>query len=372
MDLKNLSKGFVKSILKCLSPFFKIKNNRIVFRSYNGSRYNCSPKYISEYLIKNYKGKMEIVWMLKAPEKYSYLAEKGILLCKADSLKAIYYMMSAKFLVDNNGIPEFLPVKKNQITINTWHGGGSYKKRHVDPKSIKDVQNITKYISSCRRFSQMNLINCYNLQEDHIFEIGLPRNDIFFTDDPSLKRKVKKALHVPEDKKMILFAPTYREYSKDDEILNVDRMISTCEKRFGGEFVFATRCHQYDKQKLQTVSDRDIIDTDFYDDLQEVIYACDVLITDYSSIMWDVSFTDSPCFIYATDIDEYLDNRGFYTPIQEWPFPIAKNMDELENNISSFDSEDYKAKVDAHHKALGSFETGTAGKKAAEYIISNI
>ena len=94
--------------------------------------------------------------------------------------------------------------------------------------------------------------------------------------------------------------------------------------------------------KYNITSNSRLINTDSYDDLQEVICASDAVITDYSSIMWDVSFTDIPCFIYANDIDEYVNSRNFYTQIEKWPFPVAKNIDELKNNILNFDEQKYK------------------------------
>lgn len=115
--------------------------------------------------------------------------------------------------------------------------------------------------------------------------------------------------------------------------------------------------------------DKEIVDVSSYEDMQELIYASDVVISDYSSCIWDVSLTGKPCFIYATDLKKYKKDRDFYTPISEWPFPVAENMEELINNINIFDENTYRLDIVNHHKKLGSFENGKACEQIAQYML---
>ena len=103
--------------------------------------------------------------------------------------------------------------------------------------------------------------------------------------------------------------------------------------------------------------------------MQELLYATDVLISDYSSCLWDASLSYIPSFIYAADLEYYSEKRNFHTPIKEWPYPLAETEDELVKNIRGFDENKYKENVDSHHKSLGSFESGKACEKIAEYIL---
>jgi CDP-glycerol glycerophosphotransferase len=105
--------------------------------------------------------------------------------------------------------------------------------------------------------------------------------------------------------------------------------------------------------------------------MQELLCAADVLITDYSSCMWDFSLTFRPCFIFAPDIKKYRDNRGFYTPIEEWPFPVAETNEQLAYNILNFNEEKYRNDVKQHHVNLGSFEKGTATKQFCQILFGN-
>ena len=111
-----------------------------------------------------------------------------------------------------------------------------------------------------------------------------------------------------------------------------------------------------------------IVDVSDYPDMQELLCAADILITDYSSSMWDYSFTYKPCFIYANDLDQYKIERDFHTPVNEWPFTIAISNEELAENILEFDQDKYIEKIKKHHHDLGSFEDGHATEKVAKLI----
>ena len=106
-----------------------------------------------------------------------------------------------------------------------------------------------------------------------------------------------------------------------------------------------------------------------YPDMQDLLQCADVLLTDYSSCMWDFSLMHKPCFLYARDISEYRGERDFYTPIEDWPFPLASNNDELAQVIADFDEDTSHAAVDRHHEELGSTESATAARQCAERIV---
>jgi CDP-glycerol glycerophosphotransferase len=105
-----------------------------------------------------------------------------------------------------------------------------------------------------------------------------------------------------------------------------------------------------------------------YPDMQDLLQCADVLLTDYSSCMWDFSLMHKPCFLYARDIAEYRGERDFYTPIESWPFPLASDNDALERVIAEFDETAYGAAVDRHHAELGSAESGTAAQQCTDRI----
>ena len=119
---------------------------------------------------------------------------------------------------------------------------------------------------------------------------------------------------------------------------------------------------------VKEFEDKTIINCTKYSDMQELLYACDAVITDYSSLMWDYSLTKKPCFLYAPDIDDYEKERGFYVPVSEWPFPISRTNEELINIINSFDETQYISAVEEHHRKMGSYEDGSASFRVMELI----
>lgn len=257
---------------------FPIKDNRIVFRSAQGTKYNCNPKYISEYIEKNYPGRFQIIWLFDHPEKYSFLRDRGILCVKQKSLAGIFYSITAKFLIDNHGVQSYIPIRAQQIVINTWHGGGSYKKSYAKhtKQHVEYVKKMnretTLFLSSCERFSRCNLKAQFENHPEKIMATGMARNDMFFLPmDNTRRTAIKQALGIPNDKKVLLYAPTFRDdVSEENYNLDVDRLLDACEKRFGGEFILAVRFHRFaHNTKLGSASEK-VIDVNDYDDMQEI------------------------------------------------------------------------------------------------------
>ena len=167
----------------------------------------------------------------------------------------------------------------------------------------------------------------------------------------------------------MLYAPTFRN-SHTLDLYDVDfaRLKASLEKRFGGEWVIVLRMHYYLADKAMAVGAPWLLNATDYPDMQELLLASDVLLTDYSSCMWDFSLMKKPCFLYARDINEYRGERDFYTPIESWPFPLAADNDGLEKVIAEFDEAKYRADAARHHAELGSTESGTAAKQCVERI----
>ncbi|MBR3171080.1 MAG: CDP-glycerol glycerophosphotransferase family protein [Lachnospiraceae bacterium] len=361
-------KSIIRNILKLLW-ILPVKKNRVVFRSFQGASYSCNPKYISEYITKNRGDEYEQIWLFKNPKKYTFLRKKGIKVIPQTSLRAVYYLITAGFLIDNLGVQSYIPLRKKQTVINTWHGGGSYKKiykeatkEHVDYLQLM-MNSTTYFISSCARFSANNIKYLHDNAPEKILEIGMPRNDIFFGNHDGIERKVKKKLNIPNDTKLVLYAPTFRDdVDASVYVLDVDRILAALSERFGGDFVFLLRFHWFTDDHNPYEDNEHVIDVTSYDDMQELLYASSVLITDYSSCIWDASLSYKPCFIYAPDLDVYLGYRNFFTPVNEWPFPMARDIDALCDEIIHFDEEHYKKEVDRHHTELGSAEHGTASR----------
>jgi CDP-glycerol glycerophosphotransferase len=377
-------------ILFCLRIILRIfyivpiNERKIVFASYGGSQYACSPKYIFEYIIKYYGDTFIFIWSLNKPNILP-VEYQNIRTVRFLSFKYIYHFLTAGYIIYNSAVKSYLPFRKNQTIVNTWHGGGAYKKISVDALPYKKdfismktarkrTAKMVKYvISSCEKFTNVSS-KVWAIPSRKFLPIGMPRNDIFFNMSDSIKKKVKDHFNLENNKKIVLYAPTFRgDYRNVEKIpfsLDISYLLLTLKNKFKHDFVFLYRYHKYYNNQ-SNIKNENIIPASNYPDMQELLCATDVLITDYSSSIWDFSFTFKPCFIYAPDVKKYQNEQGFYTPIEDWPFPLAETNEQLVGIINNFDKEKYIMAVKEHHEALGSYETGTAAKQLCDILFGD-
>lgn len=349
---------------------------RIIFTSYLGKQYSCNPKYISEY-IQKHAPEYEIVWAFQSPEEFSELEKYGIRLVKYNSFPFIRLCLSSGYIVTNVRDMNHIPFTHRQTVINTWHGGGAYKtvgsSTAVQSPSERFRQNIAHktnltFLSSSKAFTDLTLRNSFH-HNGKILECGMPRNDILIhTADSDLRKKVLDHFHLPADQKLLIYAPTYRENkTASDYSFDTKAVKTMLSQRFGGNWSILFRCHYYIVEDAKNLSS-DYINASDYPDMQELLYAANMLITDYSSSIWDFSFTGRPCLLYATDLNDYQVSQGFYSDIHTWPFPLAESNQELLDNIQHFSFDTYTKAIQQHHEDLGSYESGTACWEVLKYI----
>ncbi len=363
------------STLETIFFFLPEKPYRVVLYAHKRRGYTCNPKYIAEYLLHNSSAKYELIWITDYPESFKTLKNNQMKIVKNKTIKHFYYTMTAKVNITNDF---FVFNRKNQLSINTWHGGGAYKKSGLSlVKTRFSLYNLifrlsyryTDYvISSSETFSKIAM-EMFGCGMDKILPIGMPRNDLFFERHDEIKQRFYSKYEIPIEKKTILYAPTFRENNTFDEILldQMKEIEKALKVRFGGEWQFLYRNHYFINGR--TNIDGIAIDVTLYEDMQEILYSVDVLITDYSSSIWDFGLTQKPCFLFTPDLDEYMRNeRNFYLDIEKWPYCLSRNIDELKNNILTFDSQKYEYALRKHWEQLGTYENGEATKKIVDVI----
>ncbi len=384
MLMKIKTRYYLHMLAELMSVPLKIipvKNNRIIFISHRGgSQYSDSPMYISEYL--NETGKYEIIWIVNDTDAFHYLKDQNIKTVKYRSLKEIYYSNSSKVLVTNMfGFPPYVQAKKNQLRINTMHGGGAYKALLSSKSNAVDVgkydylfasHNINKCnlcLSGCRATSEQ----VYRKELGYrgkILERGLPRNDAILSPDPELIRRVKEEFRIRD--KAVLVMPTWKH---DNNTRNIDidyrRLVSDLHDQYGGDWQVLLRLHHLSKIDISDYLEKykDIVqDATYYPNAQDLLSAADLLITDYSSVIWDFALKNGPILIYATDMEDYIKERGFVIPPDRWGLSVARNEDELSDNIRSHTLKELKENSQKHLQIYGSFEKGDATRTVCRYI----
>ena len=375
--IKNLITTHVMRLLFRVFYVFPIKKNRVLFQSFREKQYSCNPKYISQKLHEMYGDQVEIGWSFRNPEKFAYLKDQGVRVMKSRTIEFYKFALTAKVVCVNTYYKPTLPRRKGQYFIRTWHGGGAYKRvgRMEKLPALKrwylalQQEGADLYLSSSKAFTDLTLHDSFGYFGE-IFEYGMPRNDILVNGAPKgMIDEVRKEIGLKEDERLVLYAPTFRYNTKLDSFgLDYRSLTDALSERFGGKWKCAYRGHHVTFKTDHTKSAEGAIDLTDYPDMQKLLLAADVLVTDYSSCIWDMSLMKKPAFLFAPDLKAYTSERDFYTDIHSWPFPLSESNAELKEVIMKFDQEKYISAVDRHHEELGSYETGHAGEMAAKRI----
>jgi len=367
---------------------YMLKRNRIclesavLFFTFQGE-YTCNPKYICEEL-HELDSAIKCIWVTlpgrvskKFPE-YINTVEFGT----PEYYKALY---SAKIWVDNafNIVKRPVKKKKKQYLIETGHGSLGIKR--IGPGLSKEASRrdrkaffsatMTDYIISNSSF-ETNVYRTSFWKETTLLELGHARTDILLNTnlEKIYNEKVRNFYNLDKSAKLMLYAPTFqRENSGDYQLLDFNEMKAVLEDRFGGTWYILNRLHPRDvRERTNNRSDSMyVLDGNEYLDIQELMVAVDVGITDYSSWIYDYVLMKKPGFIYAPDQESYEKNsEGFYYPITSTPFPVAKNNSEMMEYIRCFSEDEYKNDAENFIKSKGCVDDGTASYKGAEVILN--
>lgn len=359
----------------------RIQKNKVVICNYYGKDFGDNPKYIALELNEKYPD-LDVVWLLNNKNKQNEIPN-GIRKVKYNSIKGIYEMATAKVWIDNCRKLKGESKRRKQYYIQTWHGLGPKQcERDVESKlsrsyvrgAKRDSKMADVFVSSARFLTELYKRAFW--YDGEVLEVGYPRNDIFVKkESQEMKKKICEYFSIPESKKILIYAPTFRNsHSVDCYNINFKECKATLEKRFGGEWVILFRLHpnMTEKNKLFKFDNVQFIDASNYFDAQELLAGSDALISDYSSILVDFLNTSRPTFIYAPDIRDYEGERNFYFDLNEMPAAISQNNEELVKNILEFQESEYIHKLNKFNEKMGIVEPGTASEKIAKLIASII
>lgn len=375
----NIGLRYILKLVLMIYHIFPIQKETIMFDSFFGKNYSDNAKYIFEYICSYYPGKYKLVWGFKNPDDYKGI--RGLTPVKYRSLKWFYYHAVAKVVIYSHHIYNYLPIRKNQISIMTWHAGGAYKRigenvvsNNRTNQMLHRFRNsyinkaVDLFVSSSEIFTKYNIDEVYSYT-GCVLKAGLPRNDLLLNDEKRAEMSAKVREKLNTNEVVILYAPTFRtDMGQIDTIVDCDRVIQTVEKRYGREATLLFRSHYYDRHKYENGSQ--VIDVSNYSDTQELLCAADILITDYSSVIWDFALIGKPCFLYVPDLEIYRDKlQGFFTPIETWPGIICSDMNELEKQIEISDETISKQIANTHLKFANSYEKGNARKQLVDEIL---
>ena len=362
----------------------KLKENWVVFESFMGRNCSGQPKYVYKYLQEAYGDKYKCIWVVdrkgvEIPGKHKT--------CKRFSLKYYYYMNRSKYWVNNMRQPLSIPRREETVMLATWHGT-PLKRLVFDMDDVhsanpryKDIvfkqTRAWDYLLSDNPFSTERFQSCFRFEKEKILEYGYPANDPMYAPDREEQTaKIKEKLGIPKDKKVILYAPTWRDdqfYEAGQYGFELDLDVNRLQEEFGDEYVLLLRLHYFIVDQLDLSKYGDFtVDGSSYDDITDLYLISDMLITDYSSVFFDYANLKRPVLYYTYDLDKYRDVlRGFYLDMEkDLPGPLLLTNDEVVDAIKNIDKikEQYKDRYEEFYNRFCGVDDGHAAQRVVEKV----
>ncbi|WP_394218337.1 CDP-glycerol glycerophosphotransferase family protein [Halobacillus trueperi] len=368
--MKKILSLIIIHILNCLP----IKKNKVFMFSYYGSQYGCNPKYLTKYMLDHKPDQFDIVWAFNDPRARQ--VDDRVRKVKIMSLRYFYELCTSKVIITNFRSTDLFVKRKKQTYIQTWHSSLRLKQIEKDAEHSLPAHYIDMAKKDSKKCDLLLSGSAYSTQifrrsfwyEGEILEKGTPRNDFLCQSD--VTNKIKNKLNIESNKKIVLYAPTFRK-NNDMSVYDLDyaKLKESLTKRFGDEWIVLVKLHPHLISLSDRIQDKNIVDVTKYDDIQELLHISDVLITDYSSLMFDFSITKRPCFLYVPDLDTYQNqDRKLYFDVNKLPFLPALTNEQLEEKIRSFSEGDYQRNLDLFLHHIGTFENGRASEEVVNYI----
>ncbi|PKG22097.1 CDP-glycerol glycerophosphotransferase family protein [Niallia nealsonii] len=375
----------VYKILFQLVGYLPAKKKSIIFESFLGKQYSCNPRAIYEYL-KEYHPEFDMYWSVDSRFIENF-EEKDLMIVPRFSLKWLFKMARAEFWVSNSRLPLWIPKPKHTTYLQTWHGT-PLKKLAADMDEVYMPGTSTEkykenflfearnwdYLISPNAYSSKNFRSAFQFDKK-VIESGYPRNDILY--DHGTKDnmdELKKKFNLPLNKKVILYAPTWRDdqfYQKGKYKFDLELDLKKLKKELGNEYVVILRMHYLVAENFDLSPYKGFAyDFSNYEDIRELYLIADLLITDYSSVFFDYGNLKRPIIFYVYDIETYRDKlRGFYFDFEKTaPGPLVKTTEEVIDYIKNVDSMEFTEKYNDFYNTFCYLEDGNASSRVVKEV----
>lgn len=304
-----------------------------------------------------------------------YKQKKNVKYVKRGSKKYIKFLACSEYLITDTTFPFYFNKRKDQKYIMAWHGT-PYKAIgkdivHAAKNAHNNVmKNIlhTDFFISPSRFTTDTILKSQNSDElfsGEVLEIGMPRVDLSYKTDA---KALKKQMNLPEDKKVVLYAPTWNDFKESIEvgILDLTNNVEHLSQLLGPNYIVALKVHYLEYKAIKDMeTDCYLVDNKI--DTNQILQIADYLITDYSSIFFDFLSLKKPVFFYFNNYKEYSERRGLYLEKEELPGEICETVEELAESIKTAAntlSDKYLPMI----TRFAPYDDGSASKRAINYI----
>ncbi len=350
-------------LLRLLGLFVRTDPNLVIFISLMGTRYNDSPRDIYEYMLNHdeYK-KFKLVWAFENPKDYPDIPS-----VKIDTLPFFVYALKAGYWISSTQFERGLTYKKkNTKYMYTMHGAAIKLSGNDCPGRHDFDYRTVDYLCVESDFDKYVFNRSFNAPKGCFLESGRPCNDPLWHATEEQKNELRTKLEIPQNKKVIFYAPTWRDSNNGGKTYDIKPPIDfdLWRRELADKYVILFRAHHITTRVMDVKFDDFIRDYSSYPEINDLYIVSDMLITDYSSVMVDFAILERPIFCFAYDYDDYLVERGTYFDLnKELPNGVCRSQQDLLSQIKRVDFAEQSKKTKAFKDKYDQF--GGNGVKIA-------
>lgn len=376
---------------RCIYRFIPIQSKTILCIAYHGRGYLDNPMALHQYMI--HSGEFQeyrFVWVIRNHRKKKVQIE-GAKVIGYLTPAYFFYLARSKYWFCNCKLPNYILKKQKQIYLQTWHGtplkrlahdivvpeGTTFYRSGMSEQQMHETydKDVAKYnyMISPSAFTTEVFQTAFQINRERLIETGYPRNDFLSNVTADQMEQIKNKYHLPKDKKIILYAPTWRDNSFEAKgytfTLKVD--FDVWQKILGDEYIVLFKPHyliitKYDMKKYEGF----VYPMEATSDISELYVIADVLVTDYSSVFFDYAILKRPIYFYMYDLEDYKEElRGFYIDIyHDLPGQV---MIEERSVLEAIKKQEYDYScLDRFNSRFNNKEDGNACKRVLDIVFS--
>ena len=374
--MKQKTRKMISFVLNLIFKIFKVQDNKIVFES-GRDLIDGNAKAIYDYIKDNRIDNYKLIWLVSKKTDISDIRKNEYAYYK--TLRGYYHIATSKYWLKNQSLNSLLKKKDNQVYIQLFHGNGVMKKMGYDVnnaanrKPLEHVKEWDYYIAHDINDKKQISSSTGYTGKIEVFGMASIDNVIKHANDDEKKKEVLKKLNINNKKKNILYAPTFRDFDLDKEVVNVP--IEKLSKL--KDYNVIVRLHPLVRNKvnLNLFEYDNIYNGCNYSDINDILIITDILITDYSSVIYEYLCLNKPIVFYPYDYNKYVKLRGgFYVDYKkELPGRICYTEKELLETIEKIDKiyMQYQEKRKKYNKKYNSLSDGKASKRFVDALLDN-
>ncbi|WP_338703363.1 CDP-glycerol glycerophosphotransferase family protein [Streptomyces sp. Q6] len=385
-ELSDLERGPYRQLELRNSVYHRLRRSeplrdQVFYFSYNGKQYSDSPRAMHEELQQRGTA-LRHLWAVRDGQVTLPEGTDPVPMWSRAWFEAL---ATSRYIVTNGHLPEWIERRPGQVIVQTWHGtmlkkiGHDIETLHFD----KEYQNRLRLeaqqwslLVSSNRFSTPILKRAFSF-DGEIVETGYPRNDYLYRSDiEAFGKEVREKLGIPYDKKVVLYAPTWRDDLKHGAgrfKFDMQLDVEAAKSALGADHVLLVRRHSNIVDRVPGADNGFVFDVSDYPDIADLYAASDILITDYSSVMFDFAHTRRPMLFFTYDLEHYRDTlRGFYFDFEKnAPGPLLRTSDQVIDAVRSIDTvrADHQDRYSKFLETFCGLDDGSASARVVDRML---